>query len=351
MYNIIKNATLEFEKNGRSDAFMEMENKIIRVGKPIQIYFFARYAKGADVNRLLKVMMKKDAKVEELFAFIYYVKGVEKDLDGNVKVVYPYIRPFLKKFVQLKKVQEREVEKVDVVLQGAIGLNHRLALSQGKQDADIDPYLKNLQIQKDILFKDLEQTEFWIERVVKFAKEQNRLDEITDLIEIANIDVEKIRTGKEVFDIDDLIEKAEKELAQNGRSQKFISIENEMKYNALIGDFRATVFIKNLLDYIDKKAFQTNILLSGDYFHIFLFGKDVEGASKRTIFTALQLAKLDYIQIEKELAKIKNTGKRNGKRKNLLDEMYDNADIEYILEVNNCIATFKYILNEEKKMF
>lgn len=74
MVKFIENATKEFEQNGRSSAFVSMENRIIKKANPMQIYFFARYAKGASIKRLQSAMLKY-CTVEQGYYFVKHIKG------------------------------------------------------------------------------------------------------------------------------------------------------------------------------------------------------------------------------------------------------------------------------------
>ena len=83
MVNFIKKATEEFEQNGRSYKFIAMENRVIKNRNIMQIYFFARYAKGASVERLQPIIFKHGT-LEHCFYFQKFVPGSK-------------IRPFVKR--------------------------------------------------------------------------------------------------------------------------------------------------------------------------------------------------------------------------------------------------------------
>ena len=99
MINFIKEATAEFEKNGRSTKFVKMENRIIQLANPMQAYFFARYAKGADVSKLQTVMEKKGT-LEQCYYYQQFVKGA--NLDNFIKKAVKENDSFwIEKFVEL----------------------------------------------------------------------------------------------------------------------------------------------------------------------------------------------------------------------------------------------------------
>ena len=103
MLKFIEEATKEFNQNGRSKAFIAMEDKIIKGGKPVQMYFFARFAKGASVERLQSAIVEY-GNMEQFYYFQQFVKGAD---------ILPFIKKALeqgdafwtKKFISLSKSQ------------------------------------------------------------------------------------------------------------------------------------------------------------------------------------------------------------------------------------------------------
>ena len=55
IHSFIIQANEEYNLNGRSERFVEMEDRILRSGKTLPIYFFARYTKGIDIFRFLLI--------------------------------------------------------------------------------------------------------------------------------------------------------------------------------------------------------------------------------------------------------------------------------------------------------
>lgn len=355
MYNIIKNATLEFEKNGRSDEFVKMEDKIIGIGKTIQVYFFARYAKGADVNRLFRFMLKH-ATLKESFAFAYYVKGVEK-VDGKETVVYPDVTKFLNKLVRSRSARLQEIAVIDNELQKQIDLNEKMhGLDEFCGDGLLgtisrNNYWKEKNQKKNELKYRIDKIDFWIQKTLQIAKSQGKLEDVKDTINMLNIDANDIKLNKEDIDVDTIIEKAKNELSTNGFSLKYKGIEERMKYSILTGDFRAVVFIKNLRNYIDVKDFEKNILLSGDYFNMFMFAKGVKGANKKLMLEAVKLCGLDYWEIEKDLMEEKRYRRRTKDEESIDDFNYnEEAYRGYRYEIDHCVKNLEYTLEEERKM-
>ena len=72
----IIDASEEFELNGRSDKFVAMENKILKSGKMLQAYYFARYVRGADVKRFQKFCLAK-CSLAEAYYFVKHIPGFD----------------------------------------------------------------------------------------------------------------------------------------------------------------------------------------------------------------------------------------------------------------------------------
>lgn len=109
IYEFIEKATKEFEQNGRSKRFVAMENKIIEKGNPLQAYYFARYAKGADASRLQPVLIE-NAPLDVCWFFQLNVPG--SDIEAFVKkAVYDGNSFWIKRFVKLKDKIQQEKKK------------------------------------------------------------------------------------------------------------------------------------------------------------------------------------------------------------------------------------------------
>lgn len=74
MINFIKTANEEFENHERSTRFIRMEDKIVALGNPIQVYYFARYVRGANIEKLQEYMLDS-GDYEIIFYFLKHVKG------------------------------------------------------------------------------------------------------------------------------------------------------------------------------------------------------------------------------------------------------------------------------------
>ena len=74
MINFIKKANEEYLNNGYSDRFVKMENKILEKGSSIQVYYFARYVRGANIKKFQKYMLQ-NASYDIIFYYLKHVKG------------------------------------------------------------------------------------------------------------------------------------------------------------------------------------------------------------------------------------------------------------------------------------
>lgn len=320
MYNLIKQATQEFEKNGRSEDFVKMENKLIRIGKPIQIYFFARYAKGANIKKLQKVMWDK-ATLEECFYFAYYVKGVKKDENGFEEVFDVNLVPFATRAVyegdkfwieKFAKLIKQRMQDLDNSINSCGDLNK---LNMMKKE-----------------YGELENT------IVPLMEEYGK------------VDFRSIQLGKEEYDIDRVIKKAKKEVSTDCCSDKFAQMEKQMKYNLGIGDFRAILFAKELAEYIKVKDFEKMACMSGEYDNIYMLAMRVDNVNKNSMLNALHLTKLDYVKEEEDNARLNaralmfNRNKVRNNENNI--ESYENT---YQSIIDNCIAILIYRIKEEQK--
>ena len=96
IYDFIVQANQEFTLNGRSKRFVGMEDRILRSGKILPIYFFARYTKGVDVKKFEKYMLN-NATLDECYYFGTYVPGakmmpfVTRAINEGNKVLLEYM--------------------------------------------------------------------------------------------------------------------------------------------------------------------------------------------------------------------------------------------------------------------
>lgn len=113
--DIIKTATNEFNINGRSDNFIALENEVVKSKNSVDIYFFARYAKGASVKRLQDELIKIGA----LNVGYYFQQNVEgSDIEKFVKLAVRNKKQFwIGKFVSLAK-QLGEFNKIKHLVEG-----------------------------------------------------------------------------------------------------------------------------------------------------------------------------------------------------------------------------------------
>ena len=266
MYNFIKNATTEFEQNGRSDAFIAMENKIIKIGKPIQVYFFARYAKGASVNNLQPIIEQK-GDLELGYYFCQNVKGAK-------------IRPFAEKAIK-------------------------------------------------------ENSTFWINKFIEVAKNKSKYIDIADLV----LDLPKGMLNSKIykFDINEIIEDANNEYEQYGRSSDFVELE-KCAVHSLISA-HSTLFL-NHVQGCKIKNFEQAAILRGNPFNMFLIAM-CDKSNVDLMIKGLELAKLNYNEIEKELIEKK---KRKSALKIAIENSNDSKERSRLISVYNTITdTSDYI--------
>ena len=113
--DVIKMATDEFNANGRSDKFIEIENSIIEKNNSTEIYFFARYAKGASVKRMQNALIKNGALMEGYY-FQQNVAGA--DITKFVNLAMSSGKKFwLGKFINLANKTE-QYDKISHLVDG-----------------------------------------------------------------------------------------------------------------------------------------------------------------------------------------------------------------------------------------
>ena len=231
----IGNATKEFEQHGRSKRFIAMENKIIEKGNPLQAYYFARYAKGADASRLQPVLIE-NAPMDVCWFFQLNVPG--SDIEPFIKkAVYDGNSFWIKRFVKLKD---------------------KIAQEKKNEEQDKQP-----------------------KPVGTRGKPRPKLTDIN---------------------LDAVVEKANREYAENGLSKAFLDYEREVLYSEGLGG-NQILYIKSVKG-ANLKAFERVALLNGSPFHMYILAKEF-GADKDLMLQGIRLAKLDYVEIDKDKQSIK----------------------------------------------
>lgn len=92
LYKYIALANKEYDKNDcRTDLFYQIESIIIKENNPAYIYFFARYARGADIQKLQNKVLNLPNVFKYGFYFVNYVEKAD-------------ILPFLEKAVESKNI-------------------------------------------------------------------------------------------------------------------------------------------------------------------------------------------------------------------------------------------------------
>ena len=127
IYDFIVQANQEFALNGRSKRFVGMEDRILRSGKTLPIYFFVRYTKGVDVKKFEKYMLN-NATLDECYYFGTYVPGakmmpfVQRALDEGKEILAEYMVRFAKNNGEtISKTIEQEFINMDVNLENELG--------------------------------------------------------------------------------------------------------------------------------------------------------------------------------------------------------------------------------------
>ena len=241
--DIIDNASKEYVVNGRTDEFVQIEDSIVNSQNMVHLYWFARYAQGANVERLQDIMLK-DGRFEECFYFAKYVRNAD-----------------IKKFIQ-KAIDDN--------------------------------------------------AEFWVHKFVSLALspfKNNRDDAIAfkNQLEQYRISFESKRRGSisglKKEDIDDLIEKANEEYDNNGRTKVVVHLEKDARFTT--GTGADTLLFAKFAHGANIKNLEKSMVLHGDPFNIMLFAQDVKNADYKMLLTGLELAQRDYVTIEeKEKSKI-----------------------------------------------
>ena len=227
MIKFIEKATAEFEQNGRSNLFIAMENRIIKTGKPVQIYFFARYAKGASATRLQKAIHKVGT-AEQCYYFAKYVQGAQ-------------LRPAVIKMLEAED-------------------------------------------------------KFWIEKMINFAHDNGRFGEISNLVMDFVPETKQGVLARKDFDSNDLIDAANQEYEQNGRSEYFQALEKYCLHSRVPAD---TNLFAQCVTGVNVKAFERAVLLKGDPFSMFMIATNVKGANVKLMREGLEMAKHDYVEIQR----------------------------------------------------
>lgn len=231
MIDFIKKANEEYTNNGRSDRFIRMEDKVIDKGNWIQIYYFARFVRGVDIEKFQTLMLEK-APYDIAFYFIKHVKGVDA-------------KPFI-----LKAGRAGEV--------------------------------------------------FWARKYAEASNTQRQYDAIGELSKLKIDDVEvEFKTG--LGNLEMMIFNANNAYSlHNSRDEEFMAIQNEIVYNNINGDKH--IFAREV-EGADISLFERDAVLTADPLNIFLLASEVKRSNKLLLLKGLELAKLDYVRVDEDLAK------------------------------------------------
>ena len=310
----IEQATKEYEQNGRSAKFISMENRIADSGKPLYIYFFARYVKGANIERLQYAMLEC-ANLEQCYYFQKNVVGAR-------------LRPFVE-----KALQEKDLFWIEKFIEFSI----QDYASKRPDEVIIN---KSNRINVDTT------------KAFKYAQ-------IDDLVQDVPYPTTRVaRAATASFDINYIIEEASAEFELYGRSPKFMELEKQALHT---GGVASSILFLQRIQGANVKAFERVALLRGDPFNMFLIATGIKGANIEFMLKGLEIAKLDYVAKEQSLiAQTKRkeeiltelqteTDEKTIKR---LKEAYSHIPniAEYVVKIDNeYIPRINYLLKREGK--
>ena len=293
--DVIDNANKEYLTNGRSADFVAMEDNVISSQKMVQIYWFARYVQGADIDKLQSVILKNGT-LEDGFYFVKYVKGsdiqlfLQKAIDKGSKF-------WMHKIVSLA-ISPFNTRKEDIM-----GLGSQL---------------------------------------IEFGIDLDRSQEI-------NKHSKKSRTVKGHIneDIDRIIEKAR----STTDPKKFDQLQKDAMYTAGNGA-DALLFAKHVPG-ANINDIQRSLILHGNAFNMRLFAEHIKGASPVKILTGMELAQRDYVAIEtKEIKKMERIANRQRALKTAIAAGKSNREIYNLraeLREAECIETYLTEVNRHKR--
>jgi hypothetical protein len=253
---VIETANKEFDKNGRSEAFIKLENDVISNGKPAQIYFFARYTKGVDVIRLQQELLKRGS-LEQCYYYQLYVEGAQ-------------LRPFVK-----RAVEENDTFWVE----------------------------KGIELATD--YFDKEFPELAVNERYKHIQNSEKIKTYNDNVLIFN-DIQDLIMGfkrkefdtnvtRRKFNIDLIIGEANKEYRLRGRSKYFQYLEKCTLHSN--GDANIILFAKNVRG-ANIKSFERVAVYRGDPFSMYFIANEIYDSNKSLMLEGLQLSRLDYKAID-----------------------------------------------------
>ncbi|MFQ6724464.1 MAG: hypothetical protein ACLRFE_03965 [Clostridia bacterium] len=291
-----------YETEGRSDSFVEVEEKVIDSNKISLLYFFARYSKGADIKRLQQIVLEK-GNMEIGYYFVCNVPGAE-------------IHPFIEKAVQTKNTfwVEKFIEKL------------------------IEDYRDEFPEQ----FKDKKvRSQFDANRESEKISESDILKYygVYELLEGFERQKFATRLGGRTFDINYIVEKANEEYDRKGRSPRFKHLEKCALHSR--GSACSRLFVEHVPG-SNIKDFERVALLRGEPFNMFVLA-GCDGVNKDLMLTGLELAKMDYTEEERSL-KIQIERKKQIEKE--IEETTDSGRIKKLLKEYNGISKDSDYINK-----
>lgn len=137
---------------------------------------------------------------------------------------------------------------------------------------------------------------FWCSKFIKLAKKTKQYNKIKHMFEGMNFKCIPEKLGNKANEIDFVISTATAEHKAEGRNRCFKQIEQYTLHHEAPAN--SYLFLKYTPG-VDMDLFQYVTLLRGLPFSMFYVGTNVEGADRELMIQGLELAKLDYREVEK----------------------------------------------------
>ncbi len=362
MEKIIKAATEEYKQNGRNDIFLMIEDKVLEKKNPLQIYYFARYAKGADVAKCQKAMLEC-ADLEYCFYFQQFVPGSNLGWFINKAVAKQDVF-WLNKFIQLV---QRKINLKDINY--GSGLDEMEAQSKEilRQIEDCDKRTRDLMIQfrqeRSMLGytkqEAMQAKQSVTEELQQYSKRKHELrSQIKDGKSITEINITKqvlidggVSDSSMKFIEDNNLIKgisssrgkdnisyeviANEIYSNRGACDKYKEVEKAALYH--FGNDNAFLFAKYAPS-VSLRDFERVALLKGDPFYMFLLATEVQGINKELMLHGMEISKWDYRQNEQQLKRqIATKSALNASIENNLNNLNRTTDEHKIVELKRQI--------------
>ncbi len=153
--------------------------------------------------------------------------------------------------------------------------------------ADVKPFLNKAIYNGD---------EFWIGKFIEVGEKLGQIVRSNvnkRLKDSRNINLEKL--GQ--FNADTILEKANIEYKNNGRSDLFVEQEKALLH--AIGNGHLLLLATNVKG-VDLRQVERSAIMRGDSFVMYALVRNVDNIDKRLMLNACRMARLDYLAIEKD---------------------------------------------------